>query len=495
MDMPRHILVANRGEIAVRVLRTCRALGLRSTAVYAEGDGSSPHTALADAAVDIGPRGYLVAERLIEAARGLGCDAIHPGYGFLSESAAFARAVHDAGLIFVGPSAETIAAVGDKIAARRQARELGIPVIPGCEPSASREALLAEAGNLRAPLIVKAAGGGGGRGMRRVASHDDLAAALTAASREAEAAFGDPRVYIESAIDGARHVEIQIVGERAGRVLHFHERDCSLQRRHQKIIEEAPAPGLSPRVREGLARDAIRLATAVHYEGAGSVEFLVGDDEWFFLEVNARLQVEHPVTEAILGVDLVAAQLLVAGGAPLPWQQDELCPRGHAIEARLCAEDAAAGFAPHPGRITRLRLPAGPGLRVDAGIETGSEVSPEYDSMIAKIIAHGADRDEALARLRTALEETVVLGVETTGAFLHELLGEARVRAGQPDIGLAAEFAKGWKPTPDGDPALYAAAAAAALALATRAGSAALPLAGQETAWHRLPGWRVGGSR
>ena len=495
MAVPRHVLVANRGEIAVRVLRTCRALGLRTAAVYADGDAAGVHTALADSAVDIGPRGYLAAERLIDAARRLGCDAIHPGYGFLSESAVFARAVREAGLIFIGPSAETIAAVGDKIAARRQARQLGIPIIPGCEPSASREALLAEASTLRAPLIVKAAGGGGGRGMRRVTNHDDLAAALTAASREAEAAFGDPRVYIESAIDGARHIEIQIVGERTGRVLHFHERDCSLQRRHQKIIEEAPAPGLSSRVREGLARDALRLATAVRYEGAGSVEFLVRDDEWFFLEVNARLQVEHPVTEAILGVDLVAAQLLAAGGASLPWQQDDLRPRGHAIEARLCAEDAAAGFAPQPGRITRLRLPAGPGIRVDAGIETGSEVSPEYDSMIAKIIAHAADRDEALARLRLALEETVVLGVETTGAFLHDLLGEARVRSAQPDIGLVGEVVAGWTPAPDGDPALYAAAAAAALALAARPGSAAQPRAGQETAWQRLPGWRIGGSR
>ncbi len=487
------ILIANRGEIALRIMRTCRTLGLRTVAVFVEDDAEAPHVGFADDAVDIGPGGYLAPGRLIEAAQRLDCAMIHPGYGFLSENAAFARAVTQAGLIFIGPSAETIAAVGDKIEARRRAVSLGIPVIPGCEPSTSPEALLDGARSLTLPLLVKAAGGGGGRGMRRVTRYDDLGQALAAASREAESAFGDPRVYVESAIDGARHVEIQIVGERDGRVLHFHERDCSLQRRHQKIIEEAPAPGLSPHVREGLARDAIRLAEAVRYEGAGSVEFLVRDEEWFFLEVNARLQVEHPVTELILGIDLVMAQLLVASGGRMPWLQDDLQPRGHAIEARLCAEDAGRGFVPCPGRIERLQFPSGPGVRVDAGVVAGGTVSPDYDSMIAKIIAYGANRDEALARLGCALEETVVLGVETTGGFLRDLLDDPRFREGRPHIGLAAARAAGWTPSQVKPQLFQAAAAAAALALAGERRAVRVSVGEQvDSPWQHLAGWRLG---
>ena len=415
--MFRSLLIANRGEIALRVMRTARAMGLRTIAVYSEADRGARHTREADASVCIGapaPRdSYLNVDSIIAAAKASGAEAVHPGYGFLAESAAFAQAVLDSGLVWVGPPPAAIRAMGDKGQAKRLMSAAGVPVLP----------TYAEGDRFEYPVMVKAAAGGGGRGMRLVRSKSELSGALAQARSEAEHAFGDGRLLIERALDGARHVEVQVFADKHGNVVHLGERDCSVQRRHQKLIEESPSPAVDAALREQMGKAAIAAARAVGYVGAGTIEFLLGADRKFwFMEMNTRLQVEHPVTEAITGLDLVEWQLRVARGEALPLGQDEIRFQGHAIEARLCAEEPGKDFLPQSGTLA-LWQPA-PEVRVDHALESGAEITPWYDSMIAKVIAHGATRDEARQRLAQALDATIALGVPTNKAFLSAVLRE-----------------------------------------------------------------------
>ncbi len=419
------LLVANRGEIACRILRSARALGLRTVAVYSEADSGARHVALADTAVAIGPapapQSYLSIERLLGACTASGAQAVHPGYGFLAENPAFARACDAAGLVFVGPPAGAIERLGDKRTARRLAERIGVPCLPGYEGNDQSPAALARAAvELGTPLMIKAAAGGGGRGMRRVDALPEFEAAREAARREAMAAFGSGELLLERLVHRARHVEVQVLADRFGQCIHLGERDCSTQRRHQKIIEEAPAPGVTPSLRAALGDAAVKLALAAGYVGAGTVEFLLDTEGRFhFLEVNTRLQVEHPVTEAVTGLDLVELQLRIARGEPLPLRQDDVRLQGHAIEARLCAEDAFDGFRPQAGAILAWRLPEeSPQLRIDHGLAVRAHVPSHYDSMIAKLIAVGRDRDEARGRLADAVARTSILGLATNRQFL-----------------------------------------------------------------------------
>jgi geranyl-CoA carboxylase alpha subunit len=437
------ILIANRGEIACRVMRTARTLGYRTVAVFSEADRHAPHVALADEAVCIGPApaadSYLRIDALLDAARRTGANAVHPGYGFLSERADFARACREAGLVFIGPSPESIDAMGHKAGAKQRMLAAGVPCVPGYlaldEPDAQRDArLAAEAERIGYPLLVKAVAGGGGRGMRLVQAPHELPMALAGARREAESAFGDGRLLLERLIERGRHIEIQVFADRHGHAVHLGERDCTTQRRRQKVIEEAPSPVVSPAMREAMGRDAVAAALAVRYEGAGTVEFIVDEDgRHYFLEMNTRLQVEHPVTECITGLDLVEWQLRVAAGEPLPLKQHEIRFEGHAIEARLYAEDAYAGFAPQTGRVAwwRPQLALRPGVRIDDGIREGGEVTPWYDAMVAKLIVHGRDRDDAIRRLAAVLEDAPLVGVTTNARFLRDLLRHADFRAAQ----------------------------------------------------------------
>jgi geranyl-CoA carboxylase alpha subunit len=434
------LLVANRGEIAVRVIRSARAAGLQTVAVYSRADADALHVGLADEAVAIGgdaPRdSYLSIERVIEAARLTGAGAIHPGYGFLSENADFAEACEQAGLVFVGPSARAIRAMGDKAAAKRLMIEAGVPCIPGYHGD-DQDALPARAEEIGYPLMIKAAAGGGGRGMRLVERGEDFTALLAAAKSEARSAFGDDRMLLERALVDARHVEIQILADRYGHAIHLGERDCSVQRRHQKIIEEAPSPAVSPELRAEMGAAAVRAALAVNYEGAGTLEFLLGEDgAFYFLEMNTRLQVEHPVTEAITGLDLVALQLEIAAGKPLRLQQEDVVFSGHAIEARLCAEDPANGFLPQSGTLA-LWAPS-PALRVDHGLRSGGVVPPFYDSLLAKFVAHGPDRDAARLRLIQGLSETLALGLRTNQDFLADCLRHPVFAAGEATTAFIA---------------------------------------------------------
>ncbi|MCX8134238.1 MAG: ATP-grasp domain-containing protein [Roseococcus sp.] len=419
------LLVANRGEIARRIARTARRMGIAVLAVHSAADAGAPHVREADAAAPL-PGGYLDIEGVIAAARALGATAVHPGYGFLSERAAFAEAVARAGLVFVGPPARVIAAMGDKAQAKRLAREAGLPCLETAEPT--EEAAL----RLGFPVMVKAAAGGGGRGMRRVETAAALPEALALARREAEQAFGDGRLLLEPCLDGARHVEIQVLADAAGHAIHLGERDCSVQRRHQKLIEEGPA--LEPATRAAMGEAALRLVRAVGYVGAGTVEFLLAPDGRFvFLEMNTRLQVEHGVTEALTGLDLVEWQLRIARGEPLTLRQEEVSLSGHAIEARLCAEDPAQGFAPQAGPVLAWRPPEG--LRVDHALEAGRDIPRDYDTMLAKLIAHAPTRAEARERLAAALERTVLLGVASNRALLAAVLRAPRFAEGPPDTG------------------------------------------------------------
>jgi len=438
--MIRKVLVANRGEIAVRVIRACRELGIRSVAVYSEADRLAPHVLHADEAYPIGEaaaaRSYLRADGLVEVARSTGCDAVHPGYGFLSERAFFAAAVEDAGLAFVGPPASAIAAMGDKTEARRRMTAAGVPVVPGTtEPVVDVEAALGAAETVGYPVLLKAAAGGGGKGMRVVRSADEMAKALEAAGNEARNAFGDDSVYIERFLDRPRHIEVQVLADAHGAVLHLGERECSIQRRHQKMIEEAPSPVMTPELRERMGAAAVAAAKAVGYRSAGTIEFLFQDGEFFFLEMNTRIQVEHPVTELVTGIDLVQWQLRVASGEPLPWRQSDIHLTGHAIECRITSEDPESGFLPSTGRIERLDVPAGPGVRWDGGIGEGTEVSLYYDPLLAKLIAHGPDRATAIARMERALDELRIIGVETSAPFHARVMREPDFRAGAIDIG------------------------------------------------------------
>jgi acetyl/propionyl-CoA carboxylase alpha subunit len=425
------VLIANRGEIAVRIARACAELGIASVAAYERADRRSLHVEAADEAVEVAS--YLDAEALVAAATAAGADAVHPGYGFLAESPEFAAAVAVEDLVFVGPPPTALRAAGDKIEARRLAEAVGIPVTPGyAGVDLSDDTLEAEAIRLGFPLIVKAAAGGGGRGMRTVLAAPALSEAVASARREAAAAFGDGRVYLERVVAGARHVEVQVLADGQGSVLHLGERDCSLQRRHQKIVEESPSPAVDPELRAALGDAAVSFARAAGYAGAGTAEFLLAaDGAWYFLELNARLQVEHPVTEAVTGIDLVRAQLEIAAGEPLEIEQEDVAFTGHAIECRLYAEDPANGFLPASGRLVELDLPRWPGVRVDTGVRRGDEVGTRYDPMLAKLIAHAEDRDACLDRMRAVLAETAVLGVVTNLGFLRWALEQPAFRAGE----------------------------------------------------------------
>jgi acetyl-CoA carboxylase, biotin carboxylase subunit len=439
------VLIANRSEIARRVIRTCRELSLETVAVYSDADAEALHVREADEAVGIGKpharESYLNIDKVVDAARETGADAIHPGYGFLSESARFAEACDAAGLTFVGPSAEAIAAMGDKAAARRLAAESGVPVVPGTDVSADVEASLSAAEELGYPVMVKAAAGGGGRGIRVAREADELRELVPAAAREAEAAFGDPSLYLEKLLERARHVEIQVLGDRHGKVIHLFERECSLQRRRQKLVEESPSPALEPSTRQAMADAAVRLATAVDYTNAGTVEFLVEEDErFYFIEMNTRLQVEHGVTEMVTGADLVREQLLVAAGEPLELSQDETATSGSAVEFRVNAEDPEEDFRPAPGRIETVELPGGPGVRVDTAVYPGYTVAPFYDSLIAKLIVWAPTREQALRRGRRALDEFRIEGIATTIPLHRRLADDERVVAGDFHTGYLEEF-------------------------------------------------------
>ena len=467
----RRVLIANRGEIAVRIIRACHELGMEAVAIYSDADADAQHVRLADVAVRIGPppptESYLRIDGVLEAALRTGAEAIHPGYGFLAERAAFARAVEDAGLVFVGPPSAAIDALGDKLHARRTARDVGVAAVPGTlEPAPVDRpdqvaAIIAEAEAIGFPLLVKAAAGGGGRGMRRVVSAADLPAALVGGSREAASAFGDGSVYLEREMARARHIEVQLLGDVTGQVVAIGERDCSLQRRHQKLVEEAPAPGLSVDRRRELHAMAVKVATAAGLRNAATAEFLRGPDgsSWF-LEVNTRLQVEHGVTELVSGLDIVREQFWLAAGRPL--SVDALAaadraadPAGHAIEVRIAAEDPSHDFSPTPGRVRHWVMPAGPGVRVDTAIEAGDRVPAEYDNLIAKILVHAGDRAAAIARLRRALDETEIGGLQTTLPF-HRFV------ASSPSFG-AAELSTGWVGEHWDGPAAFAEAAPVAM--------------------------------
>jgi acetyl-CoA/propionyl-CoA carboxylase biotin carboxyl carrier protein len=480
------VLVANRGEIALRVLRTLRALGIEGVAVYSDADADAPHVRAADRAVRLGPapagESYLAIERVVAAALETGCEAVHPGYGFLSERPEFARACTDAGLTFIGPSPEAMALLGDKAAAKQVAADAGVSVVPGLHGESLGDAqILAWAGSQELPLLVKAVAGGGGKGMRVVREHDDLTEALRAARSEARAAFGDDRLLVERWIERPRHIEVQVLADQHGSVLHFGERECSLQRRHQKVIEEAPSPVVGPELRERLGGAAVELARGCGYTNAGTVEFIADADDvsrFFFLEMNARLQVEHPVTEAVTGLDLVELQLRVAAGEPLPLRQHELVLRGHSIEARIYAEDPRAGFLPSSGRIVVWRPPAG--VRVDGGVEEGSEVTSHYDPLLAKLVVHAPDRAAAVGRLAAALRHFSVAGPATNVAYLRALAEQPDVRAGRLDTGLLERLGGELAPAPD--PAL------AAFALVALIGEPE-----SDDPWDARDGWRPGG--
>jgi 3-methylcrotonyl-CoA carboxylase alpha subunit len=441
----RRVLVANRGEIALRIVRACRVAGLESVAVYSDADAGAPHVLAADRAARIGPApavdSYLNVEALLHAAATHRADAVHPGYGFLSERSHFARAVETAGLIFIGPPATAIERLGSKTGARTLMQAAEVPVVPG-ETSADQSdaALMAAARRVGCPLLVKPAAGGGGIGMKAVRDLADLPAALAQARREATAAFGNGTLYVERLIERPRHVEVQVFGDRHGQLVHLFERECSAQRRHQKVVEETPCPAVTPALRARLGAAAVAAAAAAGYQNAGTVEFLLegeGDDaRFYFLEINTRLQVEHPITECVVGVDLVQAQFAVAAGAPLPWRQQDLDQRGHAIECRVYAEDPSRGFLPQAGALLRYREPAGPGIRVDAGVVEGGHVSVYYDPLLAKLIVWGATRPEAIARMREALSRFEILGLTTNLPFLSALVADEAFQAGQLDTGF-----------------------------------------------------------
>jgi acetyl-CoA carboxylase biotin carboxylase subunit len=429
------VLVANRGEIALRVIRACRELGLQTVAVFSTADQDALHVRRADEAVCVGPpharESYLNVSAILQAARQTGADAVHPGYGFLAENAVFAAACRDDGLVFVGPSPEAIETMGDKARARQLAASAGAPTIPGTEGKTSLEEAADVAAEIGYPVLIKAAAGGGGRGIRAARDEAELAEHVAQAAMEADAAFGDSSLYLEKLLVAARHVEVQVLGDAHGGLIHLFERECSLQRRRQKLLEESPSPALDEETRDAMTEGALRIARAVSYENAGTIEFLLDrNGAFYFIEMNTRIQVEHPVTELVTGVDLVKEQLKIAGGEPLGVRQEDLELDGAAIEVRINAEDPERSFLPSPGEITAVELPGGPGVRVDTAAYAGYHVPPFYDSLVAKLICWGRDRDEAIARTRRALGEFVVEGIRTTIPFHLELLADPAVQAG-----------------------------------------------------------------
>ncbi|WP_425518145.1 acetyl/propionyl/methylcrotonyl-CoA carboxylase subunit alpha [Stenotrophomonas geniculata] len=492
------VLIANRGEIACRVIATCRRLGIATVAVYSDADRNARHVRLADEAIHIGPaaarESYLRGDALLDAARLTGAQAIHPGYGFLSENADFADACAAAGITFIGPPASAIRAMGDKSAAKALMAKAGVPLTPGYhgdqqEPSFLRE----QADAIGYPVLIKASAGGGGKGMRKVERSEDFVDALASCQREAASAFGNDHVLVEKYVERPRHIEIQVFGDSHGEAVYLFERDCSVQRRHQKVLEEAPAPGMSAERRAAMGKAAVDAARAVGYVGAGTVEFIAGPDgDFYFMEMNTRLQVEHPVTEYITGTDLVEWQLRVASGLPLPLRQEQLAIHGHAIEARLYAEDADRGFLPSTGTLRRLRLPAPSAhVRVDTGVEEGDSITPYYDPMIAKLIVWDVDRDAALRRMSQALADCQVVGVTTNAGFLRRLVNTDSFAHAKLDTALIEREQAALSAAGDTDDALWQLAAVAAVASTAGAGSDARD---PHSPWQAQDGWRLGAS-
>ncbi|WP_313816586.1 acetyl-CoA carboxylase biotin carboxylase subunit [Citricoccus sp.] len=487
--MFKTVLIANRGEIACRVIRTLRSLGIRSVAVYSDADAGARHVRLADAAVRLGPapaaQSYLDIDAVLAAARATDAEAIHPGYGFLAENAGFAQACDEAGIVFIGPSAESIRVMGDKITAKNAVEARGVPTVPGiARPGLSNDELAAAAAGIGYPLLIKPSAGGGGKGMHVVDAEGQLAGSLEAARREAAASFGDDALFLERYVLTPRHIEVQVLADAHGTVIHLGERECSLQRRHQKVIEEAPSPLLDEATRARIGEAACETARSVGYRGAGTVEFIVpadAPDEFFFMEMNTRLQVEHPVTEEITGVDLVEQQLRVAAGEVLELEQDDILLDGHSIETRIYAEDPAAGFLPTGGRVEHVRHPAGEGVRVDTALEDGLSVSVDYDPMLAKVITWGRDREEARRRMVAALEDTAVVGFTTNVEFLRALLELPAVVAGELDTGLIAREFDALEFATPGEREFRE----AALLMDAARGSSTDP-------WRRRDGWRLG---
>ena len=498
------ILIANRGEIAVRVIRACREMGIRSVAVYSEADARSLHVQLADEALPIGPapavQSYLDMGRIVEAAQRSGARAIHPGYGFLAENPDFASLCEKEKLIFIGPNSAALALVGDKVRARQTMEKAGIQIIAGMK-SVSRlpEEFRAAARSLRYPVMVKASAGGGGKGMRIVYDEKGLVPAIEAGMREAKSSFGDDSIYLEKYIEEPRHVEFQVLADNDGGMVHLFERECSIQRRHQKILEETPSPALSPELRMKMGETAIKAMRAAGYNNAGTVEFLLDrDGHFYFLEVNARLQVEHPITEFVAGVDLVRQQILIASGARLSMRQEDLRQRGHAIECRIYAEDPKTNFLPSPGRIAFLREPKGPGIRFDSGIYEGWDVPVHYDPILGKLIVWAEDREAACRRMSVALEDCVVLGIHTTAGFLRDIVNHPEFRAGRTTTAFIGKHFPFWGTGAEEEEKQRLALAAAAFDALTRpAGPANVPLGetkGQNaTPWTALGRWRAGG--
>src|SRR5215468_8967606 len=502
------LLVANRGEIAVRIIHAARELDLRTVAVYSEADRHAPHTCLADEAYLLGPpepgQSYLDGARLLAIAQRSGADAVHPGYGFLAENAAFAEDCQQAGLTYVGPAAEAIRQMGSKILSKQIAARAGVPVVPSYH--APDMATLVQQGpeaaaHLGYPVLVKASAGGGGKGMRIVEQPTDLLPALEAGAREAQQAFGDATLMLEKYIPNPRHIEVQVLGDHFGQRVHLYERECSIQRRHQKIVEETPAPAVEPALRQRLTSAALRLAAAVQYTNAGTVEFLVGaDGDCYFLEMNTRVQVEHPITELVTGIDIVHQQLRIADGEPLAFTQEHVQQRGHALECRLYAEDPAQGFLPATGRIQVLREPHGPGRRIDSGIALHQEITPYYDPILAKLITYGATRQEALLRMQALLREYTILGVTTNRQFLLDVMISSAFAAGETDTAFLDRHFASWQPAAEVPDEVLALAALGELVqrrghfpAAPVVTASAAPATGPTTPWQRYDGWRIGG--
>jgi acetyl/propionyl-CoA carboxylase alpha subunit len=483
----KRLLIANRGEIAVRVIRACREMGISPIAIHSDADADALHVRLADRSERVGPPAardsYLSIGAVIDAARRAGAEAIHPGYGFLSEDAAFARAVEAAGMVFVGPPPSALEALGNKLAARRSAAEAGVPIVPGTTVALTDD--VASVAEIGYPIMLKAAAGGGGRGMRRVDTHVELPPAMEAARREAEAAFGDGTIYVERLVSPARHVEVQLLGDRHGQLAILGERDCSVQRRHQKLVEESPSPGVDEGTRDALTDSARRVAAAVDFHNAATVEFLVGaDGSHYFLEMNTRLQVEHGVTELVTGLDLVAWQVRVAAGERLPADVIDAALHGHAIEVRLYAEDPYDGFRPTAGRIGAWVMPSGPGVRVDAGIEADTDLRPEYDPLLVKLMVHASDRPAAIHRLRRALDETLIGGLQTDAGFLRWLVDDPAFASGDYDTSLIADRWKSGPSLTEDERSLAALAATVARRALRRSGPAPTPAQG--STWGEL---------
>lgn len=502
--MFKKILIANRGEIAVRVIKACRELGIRSVAVYSEVDRASLHVQMADEAVCIGPapatESYLNMDKIVQVARATGAEAIHPGYGFLAENPAFARRLEKENLIFIGPNSKALDLVGDKIRARQTMEKAGIPIIPGMKRLLKDVSECeAEARRIGYPVMIKASAGGGGKGMRIVASEEELRSALEAGMREAKAAFGDESVYLEKCIEDPRHVEFQVLADNYGHVVHLFERECSIQRRHQKIVEETPSTALDSELRQKMGETAKKVLKVAGYNNAGTVEFLLDKDKnFYFLEVNARLQVEHPITELTTGVDLVHQQIHVAAGEKLSLKQEELRQCGHAIECRIYAEDPANNFLPCSGKILYLKEPRGPGVRHDCGIYSGWEVPIYYDPILAKLIVWADTRELASERMRCALEDYVILGIHTTVRFLRDVISHPKFREGATTTSFIKRYFEGWKDEAGGEDSLRLALVAAAFSefsLAQAKPSAATLAKESDSPWRTLGRWRIGGGK